>query len=167
MKVTHAITAAIAKAEAEGRVSDSKSDFRPKQRLDTIRSRRDNETPSLVGWPWSIRLIVPAKVVSEMNRRGHWTERHNRFKVQAAAVDLAWLTANLKRNWLIVGRFTVTLTRIGRGQMLDDDNLQSAFKGVRDRIAEHIGLDDADPRIQWKYGQRAGKPCVEVLIEKV
>lgn len=35
----------------------------------------------------------------------------------------------------------------------DDDNLVFAFKSARDAVAKTIGLDDNDPRIEWRYHQ--------------
>jgi hypothetical protein len=61
----------------------------------------------------------------------------------------------------------ITLTRIAP-RKLDTDNLVSACKGVRDGIADTLGVDDGDERITWKYAQRKGKPkqyAVEVEVE--
>lgn len=49
--------------------------------------------------------------------------------------------------------------------MLDDDNLRSALKAVRDGIAEKLGIDDRDPRVEWRYGQRKGMVGVDVELE--
>jgi hypothetical protein len=46
----------------------------------------------------------------------------------------------------------ITIIRVGKA-MLDDDNLSSSFKGVRDAIAKSFGIDDRDPRVKWEYGQ--------------
>lgn len=35
----------------------------------------------------------------------------------------------------------------------DYDNLVFALKGARDAVAKTIGLDDNDPRIEWRYHQ--------------
>jgi hypothetical protein len=39
---------------------------------------------------------------------------------------------------------------------LDGDNLQSAFKATRDGVADWLGVDDGDPRLDWQYRQRKG-----------
>lgn len=49
---------------------------------------------------------------------------------------------------------TITIIRIGP-RKLDDDNLASACKYVRDQIAESVGLDDGSPMYTWRYEQRA------------
>ena len=47
------------------------------------------------------------------------------------------------------------LTRIAPRQ-LDGDNLQSAFKATRDGVADWLGIDDGDKRLDWQYRQRSG-----------
>lgn len=57
----------------------------------------------------------------------------------------------------------VTLTREALRTM-DDDGNAASFKGVRDQVAEWLGLDDADPRVTWEYRQAKAKGF-NVLIE--
>jgi hypothetical protein len=47
----------------------------------------------------------------------------------------------------------VTITRYAPRD-LDDDNLIGSAKSVRDEIAALLGVDDRDPRIEWKYWQQ-------------
>ena len=49
----------------------------------------------------------------------------------------------------------ITLVRCG-SRSLDDDNLASCFKGLRDSIATTLQIDDADKRVEWRYGQVEG-----------
>ena len=59
-------------------------------------------------------------------------------------------------DWRPVGPLVVTMTRLSRGE-LDDDNLRGALKAVRDGIADALGLaSDRDPRVRWEYGQGRG-----------
>jgi hypothetical protein len=54
------------------------------------------------------------------------------------------------------------------GRALDGDNLQRALKAVRDGVADALGIDDGDSRIEWQYGQRRGgkgEYAVEVTIQ--
>jgi len=47
---------------------------------------------------------------------------------------------------------------------LDDDNLRGALKAVRDAVAEALGIDDADPRVRWQYGQAVdGRPRFQAV----
>lgn len=59
--------------------------------------------------------------------------------------------------------FVVTLTRVG-ARKLDDDNLASAFKYIRDEVARIIGIDDGSPLYTWQYLQRIGEYEVEIEV---
>jgi hypothetical protein len=50
---------------------------------------------------------------------------------------------------------SITLTRIAP-RRLDSDNLARSLKAVRDGIADAIGVDDGDPRLEWRYAQEQG-----------
>lgn len=101
---------------------------------------------------------IPIKTVSEANQREHWAKKAARQKKQRHA---AWLMTKSCPLPCIV-----TLTRIGP-RTLDDDNLRGAMKATRDGVADRLGIDDADPRVEWRYGQRRGLPkqyAVEIEI---
>lgn len=57
----------------------------------------------------------------------------------------------------------VTLTRIGP-KKLDDDNLETAFKYVRDQIAHLVGVDDGSPLYTWGYRQKIGDYNIDIEI---
>jgi len=59
----------------------------------------------------------------------------------------------------------VVFTRIGV-RKLDDDNLQHAFKPVRDVVAEWLGVDDGDTElVRFSYKQRPGYSAgVEIKV---
>lgn len=61
------------------------------------------------------------------------------------------------------GAFVVRLVRIGKRRM-DSDGLAISFKGIRDGLADAMGLDDGDPRIDWQYGQEIGKEYGVLVI---
>lgn len=64
--------------------------------------------------------------------------------------------------------FRVCITLISlRHRLLDDDNLVAGCKPLRDAIARRLGIDDADPRIAFKYGQHRteGRQGVVVVVE--
>lgn len=100
---------------------------------------------------WSI----PIRTVSALNRREHWAKRAKRVKVERLAGYIS--TPHVPVPCI------VTMTRQGP-RSLDDDNLRGALKGIRDGIAQRIGLDDADPKIEWRYGQVKARDYA-VLIE--
>jgi hypothetical protein len=57
----------------------------------------------------------------------------------------------------------VTLTRVAPSNGLDDDNLAGALKGVRDAVAEWLGVDDRDrATVRYEYEQRRGPWGVEI-----
>ena len=50
---------------------------------------------------------------------------------------------------------------------MDSDNLAISQKGVRDGVADWLGVDDGDQGIQWVYEQRAGGPKVYAIEVEV
>lgn len=50
----------------------------------------------------------------------------------------------------------------------DDDNAVSSCKSLRDAIAESLGIDDGDSRIEFNYNQikTSGREGVNVIIEQ-
>lgn len=102
--------------------------------------------------------LLPVRVESVANLREHWTARAKRTKAQRKAACIVPLHSL---------PCVVTLTRIAP-RALDDDNCIGGFKALRDGIAARLGVDDADPRVTWRYAQRKGKPheyAAEVRIE--
>lgn len=120
---------------------------------------------------YAVALVLPVTVISEMNRRDHWATRRRRFDKQADAVfkaldAMGWYSDVTGYVWPFGFPVVVTLTRLfNRGVKMDDDNLRGAFKAVRDQVAEWAGVDDGADQIEWRYGQREGKPGIEVRIE--
>jgi hypothetical protein len=97
-------------------------------------------------------ITIPIHTISEANNRDHWRVRKVRKDAQQLAVAAA-----LSGKQRPAPPFAVTLTRIGK-RKLDGDNLQSAFKGIRDQIAKWLKVDDGDEaKVSWWYGQEVGK----------
>lgn len=90
---------------------------------------------------------IDALTVSESNRREHWTKRAKRAKAQRALAFISTPQLPPCRVKFIV------LIRDG-GRQLDDDNLRSALKAIRDGIADKLRIGDGDPSIRWFYGQQ-------------
>lgn len=59
----------------------------------------------------------------------------------------------------------VVLNRVGNNKRpMDDDNLRSAFKYVRDAVALWLGVDDGDTdNVTWGYGQEICKDGMEYI----
>jgi len=103
-------------------------------------------------------------VVSEANRRDHWSVRRRRFIGQKTDVLLS-LRHSLHHPYPALP-LVITFTRCG-GRRLDSDNLAGAFKACRDEVARVLRFDDGDPMCEWVYSQRPGKwKGIEILIEK-
>lgn len=125
-------------------------------------------------------LHIVTKTVSEANSSEHWSKKHKRHKQQQLLVRIAY-SVSVKEVKLPC---IVTMIRLAP-RVLDDDNLQSAFKYVRDELSECIvpnarktyinshgrpqeikGRVDTDPRIKWQYEQRKSpRMGIEVTIE--
>jgi hypothetical protein len=117
-----------------------------------------------VSLPPSLTLLVSidcsAVVKSEANTRCHWAARQRRFKDQRAKLrrEMAGVMGAFiaVKNLLVGGRrASVSFTKLG-GRAVDSDNLAGAFKGLRDEVAEWLGLDDASPLVAWSYDQSPG-----------
>jgi hypothetical protein len=111
-----------------------------------------------------ITVEIPLRTVSEMNIRGHWAAKAVRVKRHRQTTHWALLTTVKPAL-----PCTVTLTRIAP-RALDGDNLQASFKATRDGVADWLQVDDRDPRVTWRYGQRRGMSkqyAVEVCIESI
>lgn len=113
----------------------------------------------------SIELDI--KTVSEANKTGeHWTKKHKRHNEQQWQIKIAFL--KLKEEITIPCK--IVLSRLSP-RLLDDDNLTSAFKHIRDQIADCIfdsqtdgeivtkrrGQNDGDKRLSWEYAQHKRK----------
>ncbi len=118
-----------------------------------------------------IKIELPIKTVSEANSSEHWTKKAERHKYQQYLLN--WGFRPYKNS--IQLPCIVKLIRLSP-RTLDDDNLRTAFKYVRDEISEILipekkkyylskqgravpikGRADDDPRIKWEYDQEKCK----------
>jgi len=104
-----------------------------------------------------VEYNIPIRLASVANLREHWSKRYKRTRShRQAAVVIPRGVHKLP--------CTVTIIRVGKRKM-DGDNLQSACKALRDGIADRLGVDDADDRVQWQYDQKRGNYAAIVKIE--
>ncbi len=110
------------------------------------------------------------RLKSEANLAEHWRTRYNRHRKERFFLTLALKNINCQLPCKI------RLIRIAPRQC-DFDNLVSAFKNIRDVVADILipglpaGRADGDPRISFDYAQEKGKsavriefiPCEEIL----
>jgi hypothetical protein len=86
--------------------------------------------------------------------------RHRRVRSERLATAWALTAARIPHR---LGPCTVRLTRLARGK-LDSDNLQGAFKAVRDEIAAYLRTNDGPKGgIEWVYGQGYAKQASVII----
>lgn len=102
----------------------------------------------------SIQYSIPIRTVSALNMREHWAKRAKRVKAERNAAYLLTPHVSLPA--------AITMTRLGP-RRLDDDNLRGALKGVRDGIADRLGVDDGGELVEWRYGQGKAKDYAVVV----
>lgn len=106
-----------------------------------------------------LNLKVPIRLLSEGNINQHWATKRQRKKENEFLLKAFYNHAGVE----VIPPCTVTLCRIAPRE-LDDDNLRTAFKPIRDWIADRLvpgkapGRADSDKRIKWEYMQERGKP---------
>lgn len=105
-------------------------------------------------WMLLMDSELKCPVVSEANVAQHRWAKTARAQQQRAVVGAALVASKVPQR-PGYSRFRVTLTRLG-ARTLDEDNLQSAFKRIRDAVAKHLGHDDnPGSPISWVYKQEA------------
>lgn len=129
----------------------------------TPRKRTTPEVRTRSTGRWSITLVLSCRVISEANRRDHWSVQRRRAEIQREALARAIENADLGNHTPPLP-LTVTWSRTGK-QSLDDDNLSRAFKSLRDALAKWLSIDDGAPCVSWRYTQATGEPGVTVTIE--
>lgn len=103
-------------------------------------------------------LFIPMKTVSGMNAHELPIARHSRVKRERKTVG-GYLYIVKKPDVPC----SVLLTRSAPSAGLDDDNLLSALKTVRDTIATWLGVDDRHRDIvRYRYSQERGPLGVRV-----
>jgi hypothetical protein len=113
------------------------------------------------------------RVQSEMNCRDHWAKVYDRKTKQFYVVRMALnllptaTIKSLRADTKLPLRVTLTRLVGNRGKLMDTDNLASAFKFVRDSVAEWLHRDDGPKAgVEWITTQeRADDWGVRVTIE--
>jgi hypothetical protein len=125
---------------------------------------------------------IPLKTVSEANSSEHWTVSSRRHRQQQFFIRALFHALDKE----VPVPCVVTFTRIN-SRNLDDDNLVSSMKWIRDEVSQCIfpetrkhyitkkgilrdvkGRADCDPRITWKYAQEKSKTLgIRIEIESI
>lgn len=116
-------------------------------------------------------VIVSANVLLRMNRhvRAKKTATQ-RGQVRAHLFTMAapmrrWLVLVQPRESVMNPTHLVVLTRLSPRE-LDTDNVIGGLKAVRDGVADALGIDDRDPRVEWIYAQeKTWRRGVRIEIE--
>lgn len=110
-----------------------------------------------------IAIELPIKTVAGLNAREHFRVRAKRVRNERGTAHLSVKHKRGKPELPVV----VTMVRLSAGS-LDDDNLQGAFKAIRDGVADAYGVPDNDPLIAWRYSQercKRGEFGVRIEVE--
>ena len=108
-------------------------------------------------------VFLAVRTFTESNAKGGWVAKWKRAQQQLEQGRGVAMVLNQRRRIELPA--VVTFTRYSP-QLMDDDNLPTAFKHVRDGIAKFVGVDDGDARWHWVYRQeRARHHGIRVEIE--
>ncbi len=97
---------------------------------------------------FEVRVAQCLGVTPNQVRRWHWNK--TRKEVSRVRRSVRLVLARFEKPDLPL---LVTMTRCSVGT-LDDDGAVGSMKNVRDEIASWLGINDNDPRVTWKVGQR-------------
>jgi len=103
----------------------------------------------------AVAVLLPLRLVSEANMRGAWQVSSGRKKQHRSVTAMSLRTLAADFQWDNRTPLRITITRIAPAQ-LDDDNLAGACKATRDGVADWLGVDDRDRRIEWRTAQERG-----------
>jgi hypothetical protein len=103
-------------------------------------------------------IVIPLRTTGS-NARESWPQRHGRVKRERESVG--WMLKTAQRPSIPC---TVLLTRSAPSRGLDDDNLRTALKGVRDEVADWLGVDDRSPQVRYRYAQVTGTWAVYIAF---
>jgi hypothetical protein len=104
-----------------------------------------------------ITVHIPLRTGRGLNNREHHFKRYSRERKEKFAIGIF-----LNRHQRPRPPVTFILTRVSPGQPMDDDNVSGALKAVRDAVAEWIGVDDGDARVQYAYAREQGEWGVRI-----
>lgn len=104
-----------------------------------------------------INAVSPNKVMRENN-----FARSRRVKAQRQGVH--WALKQIAKPALPC---VVLMTRIAPSNGVDKhDNLPGSLKPAVDGVADWLGIQDNDPRVEWRYAQERGDTYqVRVTVE--
>lgn len=120
-----------------------------------------------------MKIEFSCKVVTKClaNSRSHWRAKAKQVAAERSKIKEA-LEAVLyyEQPPFFVGKLLepviIKMIRVAPSKGLDDDNLYSALKGVRDSIAEVLGFkDDSTQMLKFEVGQKTCKKSAGYMVE--
>jgi crossover junction endodeoxyribonuclease RusA len=114
--------------------------------------------------PWPDKRLTP-----NAKRRKHWTVYNGAVKADRASghlyTTLAVPLASKRALAAVAGKIALTVTFYPPdNRRRDDDGMVSAFKHMRDGIADALGVDDHKFRASYVVAEAAKPGRVEVMI---
>jgi len=107
-------------------------------------------------------LLPDFKTGRGLNDREHHMIRYRRVKAEKSLVAWQLSEFNDRKPALPC---VCTLTRFAPSNGLDDDNLAGSLKGVRDAVADWLGVDDRDrSRVRYVYEQQRAPWAVGIAF---
>lgn len=110
-----------------------------------------------LGDSFKVAIEVGVVLVSEMNAREHWRPKAAR-KAQQRAVVGAALRGLVTWRWDGAADLRIDITRIAPKNLDRGDGMIPTAKATKDEIASFLGVDDNDPRLDWRVGWERGAP---------
>jgi crossover junction endodeoxyribonuclease RusA len=108
----------------------------------------------------NLTIQFPYRLRSCANLREHWAAKARRAKAERYMMAL-------RLRGLPIPSFPVIVTLSWiHPRRADSDNVASAFKAVRDGVADWLGVDDGDEsKVVWVYRQEVGQYAVRIEIK--
>lgn len=105
---------------------------------------------------YEVDFTFPYRTRAHLNTRHAWQASHSAKKKEREALLYGWVAAGKPKPPFPA---TITFVRIAPRPLDEGDNLASAFKAMRDELADRLGVrDDRRGPITWAYAQERGAP---------
>ncbi len=131
-----------------------------------LRSKANNPTATMGGRMAAAGASAEERLLAEVALRvlvrdAGYAHQH---PTRSSMGGLRWGRGPKSARFFLRCPVVVTITRVAPAE-LDDDNLASAAKAVRDGVADALGCDDgAKTWVAWRYEQRKAPGLYEVRI---
>ena len=109
-----------------------------------------------------MKIKITVKIESEANCREHWRKKAARVKYHRKLASVLTASAMIDSEKL-TSPIVIKFVRVGK-RRLDDDNLASGFKAVRDGVCDALGIDDGSEDLRFHYAQAIGDYSAIVCI---